>query len=122
MLQFSKKNTIITMQNFQEQMVKYDDFVLIYTNGSKTEEGVGCSAIEYKKCIKSELPVQMSVYSTEATAIYDAGKETQINWEKHLILTDSLSTISAIQNNNKNPFILKIIKQLHDGGGDIRVK
>jgi hypothetical protein len=57
-----------------------------------------------------------------ATALYDAGKEKQIDWEKHLILTDSLSTISAIQNNNKNPLIQKIIKQLHDGGGNLRLK
>jgi ribonuclease HI len=68
------------------------------------------------------LPAQTSVYSVEATAIYDAGKEELIDWEKHLILTDSLSTILAIQNNNKNPLIQKIIKQLHDGGGNLRLK
>jgi hypothetical protein len=35
---------------------------------------------------------------------------------------DSLSTILAIQNNNKNPLIVKITKQLYDGGGSLRLK
>jgi ribonuclease HI len=122
MLQFSKKNTTIIMQNFQQQMAKYDDFVPFYTDGSKTEEGVGCSAVVWYKKMKRRLPAQTSVYSAEATAIYDAGKEELIDWEKHLILTDSLSTILAIQNNNKNPLIQKITKQLHDGGGNLRLK
>jgi ATP-dependent exoDNAse (exonuclease V) alpha subunit len=42
----------------------------------------------------------------EATAIYDAGKEELIDREKHLILTN----------------IQKITKQLHDGGGNLRLK
>jgi hypothetical protein len=102
MLQFSKKNTTIIMQNFKQQMVEYDDFVPIYTDGSKTEEGVGCSAVVWYKTMKRRLPAQTSVYSAEATAIYDAGKEEL--------------------NNNKNPLIQKIIKQLHDGGGNLRLK
>jgi hypothetical protein len=70
--------------------------------------------------MKRRLSAQTSVYSAEATAIFDAGKEKQMDWEKHLILTDSLSTILAIQNNNKSPLIQKFVKQLHDGGGDLR--
>jgi RNase H len=38
------------------------------------------------------------------------------------IRTDSLSTILAIHNNYKNPLIQKITKQLHDGGGNLRLK
>jgi hypothetical protein len=53
----------------------------IFTDGSKTEEGVACST---------------SVF-TEANAMYDAGKEKLIDWEKHLIPADSLSTISTIR-------------------------
>jgi ribonuclease HI len=122
MIQFSKKNTTIIMQNFQQQMVIYGDFVPFYTDESKTEEGVGCSAVVWYKKMRRRLPAQTSVYSAEATAIYDAGKEELINWEEHLILTDSLSTNLAIQNNNKNPLFQKIIKQLHDGGGNLRLK
>jgi hypothetical protein len=101
------------MQNFQLQMVKYDDFVPIYTDGSKTEEGVGCSVAVWYKKMKRRFPAQTLVYSAKATAIYNAGKEELIDWEKHLILTDSLSTILAIQN---------IIKQLHDVGENLRLK
>jgi ribonuclease HI len=122
MLQFSKMSPAIIMQNFHQQMSNYDDFTPIYTDGSKTEEGVGCSAIVWYKKMRRRLPAQTSVYSAEATAIHAAAKEKQIDWEKHLILTDSLSTIFAIQNNNKNPLIQRIIKLLHDHGGDVRVK
>jgi hypothetical protein len=52
------------------------------------------------------------VYSAKATAIYDAGKEKQIDWEKHL----------SNPKQEQKSLHLKIIKQLHDGGGDIRVK
>jgi hypothetical protein len=91
--------------------------VPIYTNGANTESNA-FSAIVWNKTIKKRLPAQTSVYLTEATAIYDAGKEKRTDWE----LTDSLSTILAIQHNNINPVIQKIIKQLHDGGGKLRVK
>jgi ribonuclease HI len=96
--------------------------VPIHTDWYKTEEGVGCSAVVWYKKMKRKLPAQTSVYSAEATAIYDAGKDELKDWEMHLILTNSPSTVLALQNNNKNHLIQKMFKQLHDGGGNLRIK
>jgi hypothetical protein len=41
------------MRNFQQQMVKYDDYVPIYTDGSKIEECVGCSEVVWYKKMNS---------------------------------------------------------------------
>jgi hypothetical protein len=83
-----------------ERFIEYEED---YTDGSKTDEGVGYSAISwYWRSVKKP-PNQASSYSDEATAIYDGGKERFANWEKRLILTDNLSTIQGINNNNKKP-------------------
>jgi hypothetical protein len=56
-------------------MVRYTEYEEVYTYGHKTGEEVGNSAISwYKRSVKRH-PNQASVYSTEATAIYDAEKE-----------------------------------------------
>jgi ribonuclease HI len=110
------------MQNFQQQMEKYQEHEQTYTDGSKSEEGVGCSAISWSRKSLQRLPDQTSVYTAEATAIEDAGQEHLDEWEKRLILTDSLSTIQAVKNNNKNPIIQRIIRRLHDSGGRIQLK
>jgi hypothetical protein len=34
---------------------------------------------------EKRLPAQTSLYSAEATAIYDVGKEKQMDWEKQLL-------------------------------------
>jgi ribonuclease HI len=122
MLQFSKRNATIIRQNFQQQMERYTEYEKVYNDGSKTDEGVGYSAISwYRRSVKS-LPNQALVFSAAATAIHDAGKERLADWKKRLILTDSLSTIQAMKNNNKNPLIQRIIKNLHDDGGTLRLK
>jgi Reverse transcriptase (RNA-dependent DNA polymerase) len=45
MLEFSKNNTAIVMQNFQQQLQNYHGYTQTYTDGSKTEAGVGCSVV-----------------------------------------------------------------------------
>jgi hypothetical protein len=46
MLQFSKRNATIIRQNYQQQMERYTEYEEVYTDGSKTDEGVGYSAIK----------------------------------------------------------------------------
>jgi hypothetical protein len=83
-------------------MIKYDNFVAIFTDGSKTEEGVGCSAVVWCMKMKRRLSAQRSVYLAEATAVCDAEKEKLMDWDKHFSLTDSLRWYLAIQNYKEN--------------------
>jgi hypothetical protein len=120
MLQFSKKNTTIILQNFQQQIQKYDGYDQIYTDGSKSDEGVGCSVISWPHMYLQRLPNQTSVYTAEAKAIDFAGQLG--DRERKVILTDSLSTIDAVKNNNKNPIIQRIIRKLHENRGRLKLK
>jgi ribonuclease HI len=122
MVPFSKKNPAIIKSHFNRQLTRYHFWEHTYTDGSKSEEGVGYSAHSFFRQIKVGLPRITSVFTAEASAIYDAGKEKLEEWEQRLILTDSLSTVQAIDNNNKNPLIQKIVKQLYDGGGKLVIK
>jgi ribonuclease HI len=122
MLKFSKSNTAIVTQNFNEQIQKYIGFHHIYTDGSKTEQGVGYSIEFEDDMMMRRPPRQASVYSAEATAIYEAGRPNPSKTESKLILTDSLSTVMAVQNNDKNPIIQKIVRNLWNSGGRQRIK
>jgi hypothetical protein len=66
-------NATIIRQNFQQHLERYTEYEEVYTDGSKTDEGVGYSAISWYRRSVKRLPNQASVYSAEATAIYDAG-------------------------------------------------
>jgi hypothetical protein len=101
--------TLAPWQNFQQKMKRHIEFEKIYTDGFKAEKGVGYSAISWYKRSVKRLPNQELVYSAEDTAIYDAGKDRL----ERFILTDSI--------HNKNPLIQRIIKDLHDDGGRLRL-
>jgi len=122
MIPFSKENRTIIMQNFQQQLEKYHQHEHIYTDGSKTENKVGFSIVKWDGIVRKRLPDPTTVYSAEATAIRDAGVGHLESWETKLILTDSLSTLQAVRNSNKNSIIKCITKLLYDGGGNVKLK
>lgn len=76
---------------------QHQNYIKIFTDGSKTITGNGYAVYSADFSFKARLPTNTSVYTAELTAIYQAFK---IAYEKHyqrtLILTDSKSTISAI--------------------------
>ena len=86
---------------------KHKDWQQIFTDGSKTENGTGYSIIKMTNSnstiIQSTLlPPHSSVFTAEAEAILDACRYAKLNKAKHIILTDSLSTLSAVKNINSN--------------------
>ena len=91
------------------------DKIQIYTDGSKRDNQTGCGVYiptkHYKKPIK--LPDETSIFIAEAYAIITALNLIIANHiQNTIILSDSLSVITTLNTNNKNPYI-KEIQQLN---------
>jgi ribonuclease HI len=72
----------------------------IYTDASKSENGVGLAVITKNTNICYKLSNQISIYTAEALAIITALNYIKTNpMLKYNIFTDSLSIIQSIQNN-----------------------
>ena len=90
----------------------------IFTDGSKSSEGVGSAAVSSLQTSKFSLPNEASVFTSEVTAILLAveiikSSNEQEN-QKFVIYSDSRSAIEALRNyTHKNPLILKIRNMLH---------
>jgi hypothetical protein len=84
MLPFSKENRTVIIQNFQQQMDSHQDHKHIYTDGSKADDKVGYSIVEWGGVVKRRLDNRTIIYTAEATAIQAAGAERQEKWEKRL--------------------------------------
>ena len=84
-----------------ENLAKFEDYLKIYTDGSKSQEGVGCSflipLLNYDEKIK--LSEHATIFSAEAHAIIEAMKYVLNNKvHKALILTDSKSVVESLSN------------------------
>ena len=77
------------------------DYEKIYTDGSKFADAVGAASVTgpgYKKVFKARLPSCSSIFSAEVKALQLALKMVyQSKRKKFLILSDSLSSLMAIQ-------------------------
>ena len=103
---------------------KFNDFLLIYTDGSKNLYFVGsalwCPSKEYSQVFK--LPPETSIYSAECFAVLKALHyiKNVSEYTKYLICTDSLSILKAINGfpTNKTPsyLILEIIDEINKLG------
>ncbi|XP_025423220.1 uncharacterized protein LOC112692690 [Sipha flava] len=89
----------------------YQDHTKFYTDGSKTETGVGAS-VYYNNVIKMiKLPNFCSIFTAEALAISHAleiVKQQKI--DQALILSDSLSALKSILNTKQPNTISRIIQ------------
>ena len=87
----------------------------IYTDGSKSQMGVGYAAISISKNLKFSLPERASVFTAELSAIWSAItiiKEQPP--QKFVIYSDSRSSIEALQNYNpKNTLVQQIKYEFH---------
>ncbi|KAL4142826.1 hypothetical protein QTP88_005223 [Uroleucon formosanum] len=91
----------------------YQDYTKFYTDGSKTEIGVGASVYFNNTSKMIKFPDFCSIYTAEAYAIYHALETIQqLNIDKAIILSDSLSTINSICNINQPNAISSMIQNL----------
>ena len=87
----------------------------MFTNGSKTEEGVAVAAVSTKQIKKSfacRLPDNSSIYTAELRAILLALKHVYYSKEKSfLVLSDSLSSLQSILNlKYDHPVVVQILE------------
>lgn len=94
---------------------------MIYTDGSKTEEGVGAAAVCRQDVSSQSLPNEASIYTAETYAIQLALAIIQERIEeKYVTMSDSSSVLCSIGNYaQRHPIIRKIqhkIAALRDVG------
>ena len=97
-----------------EHLSSYEGYTLTFTDGSKTEEGVGCAFLSGRDTRSFSLPEHASVFSSELIAINKALCFIEVSEEAlHLILSDSLSSLLALRAfNHVNPLIQDILRRL----------
>ncbi|XP_076629123.1 uncharacterized protein LOC143345647 [Colletes latitarsis] len=98
--------------NFQQLCNKYPNHQTIYTDASKTDQGVGAAIICGTTIKKFHLPVTSSIFTAEAWAVLEAlNLIRNLNAQPSIIFTDSMSVLMAITNANpetKHEVILDI--------------
>lgn len=114
---YQKENTnsLVYKGLFGELCSKYPAHEKIFTDGSKTENGVAASAVHQTKGVKEStkrLPSDSSVYTAELTALNLALEMIQNTKKKRFIIfSDSLSALEAISRRNLNhPELLDFFK------------
>ncbi|CAH1720846.1 unnamed protein product [Aphis gossypii] len=107
---------IVFNQHLQSITSDLCDHTEIFTDGSRTDNGVGAAVVVKDHVSMLRLPNFCSIYSAEATAIsyaLDLIKTRRIL--KAAILSDSLSSLRSIQNPfTPNEIARKIQNQLHN--------
>ncbi|XP_060880770.1 uncharacterized protein LOC132952480 [Metopolophium dirhodum] len=115
--QFKKENTMpsIYKNMLNNILQEHPNSVHIYTDASKTNDGVGLAMIINNQTIAYKLPPQASIFTAEAMAIYKAVKYFHTEYSNHqtkcIILSDSLSNLIAITNTRNQTDITKLIQE-----------
>lgn len=107
--------SIALLSAYHEMVAKYTEFSIIFTDGSKSTSGVGCSVVFNDDIIRFSLPQFFSVLSAELYAIKLAAQcavDGKLNNNNFLICSDSLSALHSlrgIHENRTHPFAKEII-------------
>jgi hypothetical protein len=87
----------------------------IYTDASKTNDGVSLAMIINNQTIAYKNPPQTSIFTAESMAIYKAVKYLHAEYANHqtkcIILSDSLSNLIAITNTQNQTDSTKLIQE-----------
>ena len=81
-----------------ELLAMYEGYTLVFTDGSKTAEGVGSAFVCGNDTRSFSLPALSSVFTSELIAIDKALRFVEVGTEDlHLILTNSLSSLLTLR-------------------------
>ena len=104
-----KKNTIDQMIKalFLEHDELHDGEYKIYTDGSKTSEGVEFAVVADDSCVSAKLSSSASIYTAELTDIIDAmNMAYHTNQKSFVIYSDSKSALESLNNyNSPHPLV-----------------
>jgi ribonuclease HI len=96
----------------------YNDHLFIYTDGSKDDNKVGCTAVFGRPFIKEQLPDAASIYSAELEKIYLAARHIVDSQKSNFVIClYSMSCVQAIENLDiDHPIVLDIFNLFHTHG------
>lgn len=114
---YKKEETpLILFKSIYNQILdKHNDYVHIYTDGSKSDDGTGCAIIMQNNTSLIKLPDEASIFSAELTAIHQAIKIVSKHSDnKFITFSDSKSAINAISGDAPdNQLILETRELIH---------
>uniref|UniRef100_A0A6P7FT74 Uncharacterized protein LOC114333839 n=1 Tax=Diabrotica virgifera virgifera TaxID=50390 RepID=A0A6P7FT74_DIAVI len=91
-------NPTVIHQSYYEILSLYPNSEHIYTDASKTQSGLAAAYIHGADHFKIRLPLSCSIFTGEALAILEALKVCRRKSAPHyIIISDSLSTLKALQ-------------------------
>lgn len=109
---YRKRSTSIIQYKkvFLEKLQLYKHYYVIYTDGSKHDDEVGCAFYCSNYQYQKHLPSTTSIFTAEITAIKDAiDYAMKLDANKILIASDSLSAAISFENSfSRNPLIQMI--------------
>ena len=116
---YNKKtiHSITFQEKFQKIKEKYPNYIHIFTDGSKQNDATtSAAAINRKIQIKKHFPKETLIFSTEVYAMNLAlDLITKSRTSKHIVFSDSQSTIVAIEKKKfNNPLIAKLLAKLNN--------
>ena len=113
----SKKKTppLIYQEKLHSIQDNLPNYLHIYTDGSKDNNGTGCGAVLNDKTMKQSLPKEASIFTAEICAINLALKIiSNKKAKKFIIYSDSISVLHSIKNQKlDNPLIVNLLNKLH---------
>lgn len=108
-------NRQLLASNFYTALNPFEEYHKLYTDGSKLDQGVGCSFFDESQTYSWSLPNSASIYTAELYAIWQALRYTEMNtWNDTIICSDSLSALQGLSNiNTDDPLIQNILALIH---------
>ena len=115
--QYKKQNLNCFLVNhlFNNIKIKYPNYQQIYTDGSKTENGVGCAVVVDQQEFTWRLSSLSSIYTAELFALWQALLICESSHHSSFIIySDSLSSIQSISNiYSQDPLLHLIFSTLY---------
>ena len=106
--------TVAYKQTFMHMMNQtYPNYSYIFTDGSKSERGVGSAAITQRTSRSQTLPKEASIYTAEMHALQLA--LSIIQWEgdsKYVICSDSIGALKTLTGREYLPHAMAIINEV----------
>ena len=107
----STTNDLVYQQAYREFVSMFPDHERIYTDGSKSADAVGAASVrgnDFSNVFRARLPSCSSIFSAEMKALLLALRMVyQARGDRFLILSDSLSSLMAIQERKlDHPFLI----------------
>ena len=91
----------------------YGNHNKIYTDGSKSSNGVGAAAVTPNSSLTASLPPEATIYSAELHALRMAIDSLLSSNQNNVIFTDSKSTVDSLHCRNDHPIVRHIINKIN---------